>query len=159
MRHYHITRVLYISLVATVLTCGAVIAIYAQVQPAQAQVAQPFIPEGGRIISTVVPVIGIPGISQLACPSYVLIQNSDPTSPLPQFGLFIPPGLQADIYDYKNLVTPGVAELGGYVPVPDAACGVTLSGFSVFPLFYNAPFLFNRYRCRAGKLNMGLKIL
>lgn len=105
----------------------------------RAQVAEfsPFVGFGATVISIAVPLVPNP-----ACPYYYLVQNDDVNieNPFPQFGLFIIPGSEIDLYDFHNLAIPGTALLGGIIPVPNVACGTTPTGGPVFPIFFDGLF-------------------
>jgi hypothetical protein len=138
MRHYHITRVLYIAMIAILFSTGLVIFAYGQTLPVRADDSvTPFVPYAGIDLGLEPPALSIPGVSQLACPYYFLMQNEDISveNPYPDFGLFVVPGSEADSYEYQTLDIPSTNHIGGYLPVPDPACGLTPTGSPVFPIF------------------------
>jgi hypothetical protein len=140
MTHHHMTRVLYITLVAFAITTGLTVFLYSQTFPAKAAgIIYPFTEYAGTVISVVTPVLTVPG-AQAACPDYTLMQNDDinPLNPYPQFGLFYLPGQELSTYDYQTLDIPGTTHIGGYVPFfPNVACGLTPGGGPVFVPYPN----------------------
>jgi hypothetical protein len=124
-------------MVATIISTGLVIFAYSQTLPAKADSpVEPFIPYAATVESVVPNVLTVPG-AQVACPDYILMQNDDINieNPYPEFGLFILPGAEIDTYDYPTLDVPLTTHIGGYVPIPDPACGVTPTGGPVFPIY------------------------
>ena len=137
MRHYHITRVLYIALIAFIISTGLVIFAYSKVAPARADdTIQPFEQYSGYVDS-VIPNLTAAGLPNPSCPVYTVVTNNDLTDGLPpEFGIFIPPILPAPTFYADNLVTPGTPLIGGVVPIPNLAC---LAPVPVYPIFYDLP--------------------
>lgn len=149
MRHHHITRVLYIAMVATILSTGLVIFAYSQTLPAKAaSPVLPFVPYAGTDEGIWTPAesfegdleaMATAGVNEALCPDYILMQNDDINveNPWPEFGLFIIPGGEADTYDYQTLDIPETTHIGGYGLIPNAACGLTDGGVGgpVFPIY------------------------
>lgn len=77
---------------------------------------------GGRILAF------IPALPVPPCPMHTLILDYVTMRPL---GIYVIPSSQ--IYDYKNLFTPGGHVLGEYVPVPFPTCSAL--GYQVFPIY------------------------
>lgn len=132
MRHHHITRVMYISMVAFFVATGLVLGIYVQVPKVQAQVPS-FVPYGGRTVAYIPPTV--PPFPP--CPGYYLIRNANTQSLAPLFGVYLPPFSESLLYDFKNLATPNTPVLGGYNPVPFITCPAT---YPVFPITFQFPF-------------------
>jgi hypothetical protein len=136
LRHYHITRVFYISMVAFLLATGAVLVLYSQTTPARALPL--FSPFGGIITDIPVanplppPAVGL----NPACPYYSVVNNVDLDDGLPpEFGVFIPtipPGIS---YDYNNLFIPDTPIIGGVEPIP---CLGGTAPLPLYPMFYDA---------------------
>lgn len=138
MRHYHITRVFYITLVAVFITTGLVTAIYSQAPVARALPL--FEPFGGTIAA--IPLVNylptVPPVPDPACPIYYTIDNADPTDGLPPvYGVFPIPVLPALSYDNNNLEIPGTPVIGGLEPLP---CLGGTALIPLYPLFYDGLF-------------------
>ena len=128
--HHHVTRVMYVSMVAFVLCASLVAGIYSQVPDAK---AAGFIPYGGTVISVAA---NVDPVSSIECPFYSVVDNVDADNGLPPiFGIYIPPEFPAPTYDYNNIFTPGVPIMGGIEPIP---CQ-TDTGLQAYPLFFDAP--------------------
>ncbi len=72
-----------------------------------------------------------------SCPFYSVIDNADPTDGLPlQFGVYVPTGAEADLYDYGNLYVPGTPVLGQLNPIPFAntACA---TGYPLYEIMFD----------------------
>ncbi len=129
MRHYHITRVLYVSMIGFLITAGLVTYLYSQVPTVSA--APVFVPFGGFVDSVVA---NLDPAGALICPVFSLITNVDTTNGLPpEFGVYIPPDFPMPTYDYNNIYTLGTRLMGGVETVPCPA------SVPVFPLFFDAP--------------------
>lgn len=134
MCHHQISRVMYIAMIAVMVSTGLVIFIYSGAQNAKAEDLKPFVDYGGSVISVSVPLIPNP-----FCPYYILMRNKNisPINPYPTFGLFLLPGSELNTYIYPTLFVPATNHIGGYLPTPQVACGVTPSGGPVFPVFFD----------------------
>lgn len=128
--HRHLTKVMYIAMVAFALTAALVIGIYSQAAPAQALGLA--VPYGGQVDKPVIQPLNA------ACPEYSVVINADPIG-LPIFGVFVPPGGESLLYDYKNLYIPDTPLLGMYDADPNLACGAR---FPVYPIDFNGLFYF-----------------
>ena len=97
----------------------------------------PFIPYAATVDSVAVPLVPNPG-----CPDYILVQNDfiNVENPYPQFGLFILPSAELDTYDNETLDVPLTDHIGGYIPIPELACGITPLGGPIFPVFFDGEF-------------------
>lgn len=126
MRHYQMSAILYSLMIATAITLSLVIFIFSQTLPVQADVIS-FIPYGGVTVRYVLPVAKPP------CPGHYIIDSTDGS----QFGVYLPIGGESALYDYGNLITPGVPVLGGYDLNPDLNCR---DSYPVYPIDWAAPF-------------------
>jgi hypothetical protein len=117
-------------MVGLAITGGLVIFIFSQTLPAQAQLSA-FVPYGGTTVTYIPPVVTPP------CPGYYVIKNAETLSITPQFGVYLPPGGESLLYDYRNLITPGTPVIGGYEPIPFPTCA---AAYPVYPIFWSAPF-------------------
>jgi len=126
IRHHNITRVMYVALVAFMLCTASVVAIYSNVQTAQATVGA--VPFGGILDAPVL--TATPSLTGI-CPAHIVVTDltggvpkiigiTYPTSPF-----FLNPAL---VFDYHNITTPGVWQLGEYLPTP-----VCFDPYPVFP--------------------------
>ena len=100
-------------------------------------------PYAGLDLGPVPPTLAVPGVSQVTCPDYILMQNYDISveNPYPEFGLFIAPRrgigcLRLPVPRY----TLNQSYWWLHSDQADAACGVTPgidggTGGPVFPIF------------------------
>lgn len=134
MRHYHFTRVLYVSMVAFLLTAGAVLVLYSQTTPAKALPL--FSPFGGTILAGPFPnPLPPPAVGpNPVCPFFFTVDNVDLEDGLPPaFGIFIPalpPGIS---FDYNNFF-PGTPIIGGVEPIP---CLGGTAPLPLYPVYYD----------------------
>ncbi len=136
--HHHITRVMYVSLVAFIVATGLILGIYSSIPKAEAAI---FTPYGGWVSSVPLPnptaLLG--GIPNPVCPVYYMVTNTDPTSGLPPvFGIFIPPIAPGATYDYNNFFVPGTPILGGLIS--ELPCVGGLTPFPIYPLYRDGLF-------------------
>lgn len=117
---HHFLHVLCACLAASSLTLASLIFV-STINPQKAQATPGMEPFGGRIIAFN-PLSVVTG-----CPPHTVI--FDYVS-LTDIGIAVIPG--SLLYDYRNLVTPGVSVLGEYAPVPIPTC---LTPYPVFPIF------------------------
>lgn len=130
-RNKHQTKkAITLMLVELLMACGMGAFIISSLQTPKAQ-ALAFVPYGGWE-SVVIPAVVAP--PPAICPMHTVIISAVPGTPT--FGVYVPPGGQLFLYDYKNLFTPGTPILGGYDPIPFPTCKTP---YFVYPIDFNAP--------------------
>lgn len=133
---------MYVSMVGFLITTGLVLGIYSQVPVAQATPGM--MPFGGFILynepSPLPNVANVFGVPVPPCPPHIVM--TDYSLGFPKVIGITFAGLSvAPTFEFYNLYTPGVADLGEYIPVPLPNCvGAVGVYYPVFPVFFNAPY-------------------
>ncbi len=121
INHHQITRVMFLVLLAFIISTGLVLGIYSQTLTAQATIgmSQDY---GTFVASVALPTLSGTGV----CPPHVVV--FDMNSSIPKLigitNLESPTNINPLlVYANNNLFTPGVWTLGEYAPIPIPTCG------------------------------------